>query len=111
MAKVVDECQSDWDEKIDTLLMGYRASRQASTKLSSYFMIFQQDMQLPIDNKLSMLSRIDQLLQSREEAFNEAEANVAIAQKKQKETYDRKHQPPVPELESKVRLENTAQKQ
>ena len=35
----------------------------------------------------------------------------AIAQKKQKETYDRKHQPPVLELESKVLLENTAQKQ
>ena len=32
LAKVVDEYQSDWDERIDTVLMGYRASRQASTK-------------------------------------------------------------------------------
>ena len=32
-------------------------------------------------------ARIDQLLQSRDEAFKEADANIAIAQKKQKETY------------------------
>ena len=43
MAKVVDECQSDWDKKINTVLMGYRASQQASTKQSPYFMLFQQD--------------------------------------------------------------------
>ena len=93
--------------------MGYRASRQASTKQSPYFMLFQQDMQLPIDMEIlsqaehldqqdpnAISARIDQLLQSTEEAFKEAEANIAIAQKKQKETFDRKHQPPVLELES-----------
>ena len=59
----------------------------------------------------AMSARTDQLLQSREEAFKEDDANIAIAQKNQKETYERKHQPPVLELESKVLLENTAQKQ
>ena len=127
LAKVVDESQSDWDEKINTVLMGYRASRQASTKQSPYFMLFQQEMQLPIDNEAlphdpklevqheddpeSIGHKIDQLLQSREEAFKDAEANIALAQKQQKETYDRKHQPPVMQLGSKVLLENTAQKQ
>jgi len=52
LAKVVNESQSDWDEKIDTVLMGYRASRQASTKKSPFFMLFQQDMKLPIDNEV-----------------------------------------------------------
>ena len=52
LSKVVDESQSDWDEKIDTVLMGYRASRQASTKQSPYFMLFQKKMRLPIDNEL-----------------------------------------------------------
>ena len=124
LAKVVDEYQSDWDERIDTVLMGYRASRQASTKQSPYFILFQQDMQLPIDSEVlpqaqnldqedpdAITTRIAQLLQSREEAFKDAEANIALAQKKQKETYDRKHQPPVLKLDSKVLLENTAQKQ
>ena len=114
----------DWDERIDTVLMGYRASRQASTKQSPYFMLLQQDMQLPIDSEVlpqtqnldqedsdAITARIAQLLQSREEAFKDAEANIALAQKKQKGTYDRKHQPPVLKLESKVLLENTAQKQ
>ena len=45
LSKVVDESQSDWDEKIDTVLMGYRASRQSSTKQSHYFMLFQEKMQ------------------------------------------------------------------
>lgn len=123
LAKVVDEYQSDWDERIDTVLMGYRASRQALTKQSPYFMLFQQDMQLPIDSEVlpqaqnldqedpdAITTRIAQLLQSREEAFKDAEANIALAQKKQKETYDRKHQPPVLKQDSKVLLENTAQK-
>ena len=118
---MVDECQSDWDEKIDTVLMGYRASRQSSHPISCSS---SRTWQLPIDMEIlpqaehldqqdpnAISARIDQILQSREEAFKKAEANIAIAQKKQKETYDKKHQPPVLELGSKVLLENTAQKQ
>ena len=88
-------------------------------------MLFQKEMQLPIDSEVlpqgqnlpieedadTISARIGQLLQAREEAFKVAEVNIAAAQKKQKETYDRKHQPPVLKLESKVLLENTAQKQ
>ena len=44
-----NEEHSNWDEKIDTVLMGYRASREASTNHSPYFMLFQQNMRLPID--------------------------------------------------------------
>ena len=44
-----NEDQTNWDEKLDTVLMGYRASRQASTKHSPYYMLFQQHMRLPID--------------------------------------------------------------
>ena len=58
---MVDEYQSDWDERIDIVLMGYRASRQASTKQSPYFMLFQQDMQLPIDSEvLPQAQNLDQ---------------------------------------------------
>ena len=101
LAKVVDECQSDWDEKIDTVLMGYRASRQSSHPISCFS---SRTWQLPIDVEIlpqaehldqqdpnAISARIDQILQSREEAFKKAEANIAIAQKKQKETYDKKH--------------------
>ena len=50
LAKIMDESHSNWDMKIDTVLLGYRASRQRSTKFSPYFMLFQQEMRLPIHN-------------------------------------------------------------
>ncbi len=52
LAKVVNDSRTDWDEKLETILMGYRASKQASTKHSPFFMCFQQDMWLPIDNEV-----------------------------------------------------------
>ncbi len=39
--------------------------------------------------------KIQNLLASRQAAFEIAETNIAAAQKVQKETYDRKHQPEV----------------
>ncbi len=54
---------------------------------------------------------IEKLLTVREHAFKRAEENILNAQKKQKESYDRKHQPKVLPLGSRVLLENTHQKQ
>ena len=122
---MVNESQSDWDEKIDTVLMGYRASRQASTKHSPYFLLFHQQMRLPIDGEVLPSScdeqedeeevdldqKIQILLASREKAFKAVEANITAAQKCQKETYDRKHQPQVLLEGTEVLLENTHQKQ
>ena len=48
LAKKTDEDHTDWDLKIDTILMGYRASRQGSTKFCPYYMLFQKNMRLPI---------------------------------------------------------------
>ena len=122
---MVNDSQSDWDEKIDTVLMGYRASRQASTKHSPYFLLFHQQMRLPIDSEVLPSSldeqeadeeedldqRICTLLASRKKAFKEVEANIKVAQTNQKETYDRKHQPQVLLEGTEVLLENTYQKQ
>ena len=86
-------------------------------------MLFQAEMRLPIDSELQPASHleetsdniqevIDQLLKSREEAFQKVESNIKSAQNKQKETYDRKHQQhPSIAVGCKVLLENTAQKQ
>ena len=53
LAKITSsETHDDWDLKLDTVLMGYRASRQASTKFSPYYMLFQKEMRLPIHNKI-----------------------------------------------------------
>ena len=115
-----DDDQTNWDVMIDTVLMGYRASRQASTKHSPYYMLFQQHMRLPIDaevlcptdeNALELDSAVQALIESRERVFKKAESNISLAQKKQKETYDRKHQPEDIAVGTQVLLENTAQKQ
>ena len=123
---MIDDDQQNWDEKIDTVLMGYRASRQSSTKHSPYYMLFQQQMRLPVDSELltsgsgelgdeengeGVAEVIRHLLESRQKAFEKAESNIVQAQKYQKEVYDRKHQPDELPEGSLMLLENTAQKQ
>ena len=116
-----NEAQTDWDEKLDTVLMGYRASRQDSTNHSPYFMLFQQQMRLPIDaeylppqemedKESSFEDVIDDLIASRKRVFGDAKKNITSAQTKQKESYDLKHQPVLFSVGSQVLLENTAQK-
>lgn len=96
MAKIIDEDKRNWDEKLDTVLMGYRASRQASTKQSPYYMLFQRQMRLPIDVEMLPQSPIvdedienpeeivDILLESRGKVFQEAHENIKNAHKKTK---------------------------
>ena len=124
LAKVINDDQTDWDEKLDTVLMGYRASRQASTKHSPYYLFFQKEMRLPIDSEMLESSQattdpesddieetVAALLKSREGAFTKAKENIDKAQKSQKETYDRKHVQGELSIGTRVWLENTAQKQ
>ena len=125
LAKVLGDNQEDWDEKLSTVLMGYRASRQASTKQSPYFMLFQKRMLLPIDSDIlspdtegipeddpeCSIKLMNDLLIAREKAFAAASDNIQKAQKKQKEFYDKKHEVPTLSVGSKVLLENTAQLQ
>ena len=99
LAKIVNESQSDWDDKIDTFLMGYRASRQSSTKFSPYYMMFQQEMRLPIDTEFlpsdldaeegdaeTVDHTIEYLPSTRQTVFQKADSNIASAQKHQTET-------------------------
>lgn len=89
-------------------------------------MLFQKNMRLPIidnevlplfdediqsDSENNVTEVIDNLLESRMECFQTALCNIEQAQKNQKKTYDRKHQPSEFTIGSKVLLENTAQKQ
>ncbi len=53
----------------------------------------------------------DQLLAARENDFKKAERNILAAQKKQKETYNCKHEAKILPVGTLVLLENTLQKQ
>ena len=124
MAKLSnEEEQSDWDEKIDCALMGYRASFQSSTKHSLYYMLFHQNMRLPVDSENFQTDKeensdevkldevMESLLESRKKVFGDVAINITKAQEKQKNTYDRKHELVTINRGAEVLLENTAQKQ
>ncbi len=88
-------------------------------------MLFQKEMRLQIHNEICPKFETeldtteqtvdsgftDQLLAARENAFKKAEMNILAAQKKQKETYDCKHEAKILPVGTLVLLENTLQKQ
>ena len=54
---------------------------------------------------------IETLISSREKVLNDAKVYITKAQRKQKDTYDRKHPPANTFVGAQVLLENTVQKQ
>ena len=85
------EDRDKWDEKIDTILVGYRASSQASTKYSPFFILYQEQMRLPIDIDMmptpdrSEEGDLDGILSGLlAEIFDKVEKNISKAQQKQK---------------------------
>ena len=99
LSKVCSSDQDDWDEKIDTVLMGYRASSQASTKHSPFFILYQEEMRLPIDVNImpsgqtksledevydDLDNTLHALLDRRNALFAKVEENIVNAQQKQK---------------------------
>ncbi len=80
-------------------------------------------MRLPIHNEIGPQTQskqvdeentdafIEELVIARNQVFRNVEENIHAAQKSQKETYDRKHQPKVFPVGTPVLLENTKQKQ
>jgi len=108
LAKVCNDNQTNWDEKFDTVLMGYvymRLPINAEVLPSS---------NTPDDDDkdvLHMDAAIQALIESRESVFKKAESNISAAQERQKQTYDREHQPEEIAEGTQVLLENTAQKQ
>ena len=104
--------------------MGYKASQQASTKQSPYYMLFQQQMRLPIDAEIlpqpttddGKTTALRRLLvhcwsPGARHSRRLRQTSPKHMQKQQKETYDRKHLQKELEVGTKVLLENTAQQQ
>ena len=63
------------------------------------------------EQEVDIDSVIQALIASRDRVFQKAESCITSAQKRQKETYDRKRQPGEIAVGTQVLLENTAQKQ
>ena len=104
LVKVLDENPENWPTIIEGILFAHRVSRHASTKYSSFYLLYNREPTLPIDIKLvgeeepfdretfdSVLSRT---ITIREGIHQTAGENIKAAQKKQKRDYDRRHQVP-----------------
>lgn len=86
----------NWDKQIPTLLMGYQATKQASTKYAPFHMLYGHDMVLPINNKGRT---VDAEIGERSESFlaeifgpsatvlDKALENITYAQNKQMTDY------------------------
>ena len=49
LLKMVDENESEWDKFLDSVLFAYRTCKQASTKYSPFFLMYEREPTLPVD--------------------------------------------------------------
>ena len=97
LCKLTDDDKSNWGLKLETVLMGYRCSRQETIKRSPYYMLFQKEMRLPIDSEVippqnlyilnsenEVQEVIQVLLESRGKLFDKTSLNILESQREQK---------------------------
>ena len=53
LAKTVERCGPEWDDQLPYVLFTYRASQQASTGESPFFLLYGRDPRLPVPDMLS----------------------------------------------------------
>ena len=103
LQKLVNENQEDWDQLLDNVLFAYRTSRQASTKYTPFFLMYEHEARLPIDitqpkpeeddipQELTLDERVKKMIAFQKEMHDKACDNVVKAQEKQNQHYDAKH--------------------
>lgn len=106
LTKYINDEQTDWDQHIDPVLLAYRTSVQKSTKETPFYLAFGKKPRLLIEETFPVGSDYDdyddqealdkrvQALGSLFKAHSTAQQNITNAQAKQKEYFDKAHQPP-----------------
>ena len=97
LTTMVDEEGRDWDHHIHSCLMAYRSSVQASTKETPYSMTFGEEMSLPLDLVLGSPPSepkeqnhyVSDLRERIESSYHKVRENLQLAQRRQREYYDR----------------------
>ena len=90
LVKFINESQDDWDQKLESILFGYRAAKHRTTGFSSFFMLYHREALLPIDVELMPNRRsecvepiddyIQAMLQVRDDLKPEAMRSIKRAQ-------------------------------
>ena len=107
----MQEEQNQWDLYLDAILFSYRVSRQDSTKLSPFYLMYGRQARLPIDFNINrprhadeeecenefpeeaedMNLEFEESLQTMVAVRQKALDNIHVAQGRQKALYDAKH--------------------
>lgn len=99
LIKMTKDDPDCWDKQIPTVLMGYRASKQASTKYSPFYMLHGHEMVLPINSKGRTVgtnhgempdSFLDSVFGPSKAVLKDCLANISSAQDTQAAHYARK---------------------
>jgi hypothetical protein len=94
LAKIT-EGKEDWDQHISPVLFAYRTSKQSSTKMTPFYLLYGRKPQMPtmnIDEVLqpTILDRLYTLLEDFPQQQEQARRNIYKGQQKQKQRFDRK---------------------
>ena len=105
LAKTTTKDGTEWDEQLPYVMFVYRASQQASTHESSFYLLYGRDPRLPVPEVLSpKKTRVTVNLKEYgievhaklSAAWELARKSVKQAQKRQKDHYDRHAMPTLP---------------
>jgi hypothetical protein len=94
----ITEGREDWDQHIAPVLFAYRTSKQASTRMSPFYLVYGRQPQMPhmeltetIEGNI--LDRLYTIIEEIPVQQGEARQNILKSQKKQKERHDLKIDP------------------
>ena len=99
LAKTVEKGGAEWDEQLPYVLFAYRASQQASTRESPFYLLYGRDPRLPVPEVLShQQTRVTmdlheygvELYTKMANAWELARKFIGQAQRHQKANYDKK---------------------
>ena len=113
LIKVVNANQNDWDGFIRGILMGYRCSRQSSTKITQFEVLYGTKPKLPVEcdvEKILRKNRENFCYYFTEDIRIKTLKNMQAAQEKQKKLYNLKHRWPIFKIGERVLVENSKNK-
>ena len=103
LLKFVNEEQTDWDLYLDAILFSYRTSRQDSTKMSPFYLVYGRQARLPLEmavhpgnqepdegvktEEVNLDEHVAKMVAVRRKALE----NICNAQERQKQQYNAKH--------------------
>ena len=103
LLKFVNEEQTDWDLYLDAILFSYRTSRQDSTKMSPFYLVYGRQARLPLETavhpgnqepdegvkteEVNLDEHVAKMVAVRRKALE----NICNAQERQKQQYNAKH--------------------